>query len=360
MPYSDLTTGEQAAWNEYQTLRAISDWDGFDAAQAKRKEEARAWLVERRKEIWRQAQPKPKGDGRGWKVNNRRERHTFLRDDNLNAGAPKHEVRLPCPGKATAAEKVFIEEREGYLAFATTTPEQKQRKLDNLAWLVARRKQLYRLMKDDAANNERHKRQDRYDALCIATSHGKVYDRWKKTHNKWGVPHTTTDEGSRGRAFCVQHAKSFVGTTESPAGSNKGRHINGWQKRVLGIDVSQREKGFAWCACFTTCMAWDAGVDGSATAGVWNNIEMAKRGQGMYRGFTTDPKKARPGDHVAIGCSSCHIELVAKQPTSSGCDTVGGNTSSGPGGSQFNGGGVFNRHRTRGEIVGYLLVRFDN
>lgn len=361
MAYSHLTTGEKAHWDEYQTLRLITDWDGFDADQAKRKEDARKWLVERRKEIWRKAQKKPKGDGHGWDYQNRRERHAFLKDDNLNAGAPKHEVRLPCPGNATDAEKAYIEEREGYLAFKTTSEEQKARKLANVNWLVARRKQLHGLMQSDPGNNDRYDREKRYNALCIATGHGKAYERWDKTHNKWGVPHATTDDEGSGRAFCVKHAKSFVGTTESPSGSNKGRHINDWQKRVLGIDVAQRDKGFAWCACFTTCMAWDAGVKGAATASVFNNIELAKRGQGMYRGVTTDPSKVRPGDHVVIGCSSCHIELVAAKPSSSGCDTVGGNTAPRPGsGSEYNGGGVFTRRRTRGEIVIYLLVRFKD
>ena len=89
------------------------------------------------------------GDGNGWRHANRRDRHTFLRDQNLNAGAPKHEVRLPAPAVCTNTEKVYIEEREGYLAFASTNPEQKKRKVANLNWLVERRKRLYRLIQED-------------------------------------------------------------------------------------------------------------------------------------------------------------------------------------------------------------------
>src|SRR3954449_9771305 len=147
--YSDLTPGERAHWDEYTNLRQISGWTGFDANQNARKIAARAWLVARRKEIWKQAQPKAKGgDGQGWKVSNRRNRHTFLKDEHLNSGAPKRRVRLPAPAVCTNAEKAYIEEREGYLAFASATPEQKRRKLANQKWLVDRRRRLYKLNKD--------------------------------------------------------------------------------------------------------------------------------------------------------------------------------------------------------------------
>src|SRR6478752_7592650 len=103
--YRDLTAAEKAAWDEYTNLRQISNWPGFDANQNERKLEARLWLVERRKEIWRLAQPKSKGgDGQGWKVANRRNRHTFLKDEHLNRGAPKHRVNLPAPTACTNVE----------------------------------------------------------------------------------------------------------------------------------------------------------------------------------------------------------------------------------------------------------------
>jgi hypothetical protein len=59
--------------------------------------------------IWRAAG----GDGgKGWGNLKRRARYEFLKDANLNSGAPKHEVRLPCTGAATPTERVYIEERE--------------------------------------------------------------------------------------------------------------------------------------------------------------------------------------------------------------------------------------------------------
>jgi hypothetical protein len=109
-------------------------------------------------------------------------------------------------------------------------------------------------------------------------------------------------------------------------------------------------------------MAWDADVLGTATASVNLNIQLAKRGQGMYRAYTHDISRVHSGDHVAIGCETCHIEVVAAPPDERGCDTVGGNTSPGPGASasEYNGGCVAERRRSNHEIVGYLLVRFPD
>lgn len=341
--YSHLTTAEKAAWDEYQTLREISDWIGFDSRQQERKEDSRTWLVERRKSIWRAAQSKSKGgDGKGWNVSNRRQRHNFLKDDNLNNGAPKHEVRLPAPAVCTNAESVYIEEREGYLAFASQTPEQKQRKLDNLNWLVNRRKQLYRLIKENPTDS----RKRRYEVLCIATSTGAAYKKWDKEHNKWGVPYKPED-AKDGRAGIVAWCNKYVGTKEHPAGSNKGSpQPSGWQKRVFGSD------GVPWCACFAVCSAWDAGIKGQGTASVQLNVNLARRGQGIYRGYTTDPSRVRPGDHAVCFSTSTHVEVVMDPPY----DNIGGNTSPGTSGSQANGGGVFRRNR-HGVVVGWCLIR---
>lgn len=353
MAYSDLTEAEQATWDEYTTLRGLTDWPGFDAAQKKRKEDARAWLLDRREHIEDLALGKVDGVDKGWGLAKRRARYEFLAPANLNVGAPKHEVRLPAPASMTAAEKVYMEEREGYLAFGSQTPEQKARKQANVDWLVKRRQDLWRLMRDDPQHNKAQDRQARYNALCIATHHGTPYEKWDKTHNKWGVP-LKPPEPKSGRQFCVSHARSFIGVSEHPAGSNSGHpQPSKWQERVYGDD------GVAWCACFTTCMAWDAGVEGKATASVNLNMEMARRGQGMYRGLTTDKSKVGPGDHAVIGCGSCHIEVVEKRPMPDYTDTIGGNTAPKPGsGNEYNGGTVSDRRRSNREVVCYLLVRF--
>lgn len=350
MAYGDLTEGEQAHWNEYTNLRQISDWPGFDANQDQRKSDSRTWLQEKRKEIWRLAQPKPQGDGQGWDHANRRERYEFLKDENLNSGAPKHEVRLPCSGTATDTEKVYIEEREVYLAFSSTTDDQKARKQANVDWLVARRKDLWHLMQDDSDNNKSNDRQLRYDNLCISTHYGSAYEKWDKDHNKWGQPYSPEDSGGSSRSSCKAWLEKFLGTNEDPPNSNKGHEQpSKWQDRVYGDD------GVPWCACFAVCSSWDNGVSGSGTAGVWNNTELAKKGQGIYKGYTTDRSKLHAGDHAFIG--SDHTGVIYDRDT---METIEGNTSPGSEGSQYNGGTVAKRSRGSSYWTGYGLVRFPD
>jgi hypothetical protein len=338
--YSDLEKDERTHWDEYQTLRDISDWLGFDAAQQSRKEDARKWLVARRKQIWRLAQPKNKGgDGNGWRHRNRRDRYTFLKDEHLNSGAPKHKVRLPAPAVCTNAEKAYIEEREGYLAFASVNPQQKARKVANLTWLVERRKRLYKLIKDKPTDA----RQRRYDVLCIATHTGQAYKDWDKAHNKWGVP-IKTGPDPHSREGIVRWCNKYVGVKEHPPGSNRGEpHPSDWERRVYG------GTGVPWCACFAVCSAWDAGIKGSGTASVQLNVNLARRGQGIYRGYTTDPRRVRPGDHCAVISTSTHTEVVVDAPYM----CIGGNT--GP--SNVSNGGMVAKSNRRGKIVGYMLIR---
>lgn len=347
--YGLLTEGEQAHWNEYCNLRGIKDWPGFDAAQDQRRADSRTWLQERRAYIFDLANGNVEGQKPGWNVANRKQRYDFLADKNLNSGAPKHEVRLPCSGTATDTEKVYIEEREVYLAFGSTTDAQKARKQANVDWLVARRKSLWHLMQDDAANNKANDRQTRYDNLCIATHYGSAYEAWDKAHNKWGQPYTTQTKSQR--SACKDWLDKYVGTTENPKGTNTGTpQPSEWQRRVYGSD------GVPWCACFAVCSAWDNGVSGSGTAGVWNNTEMAKKGQGIYRGFTTDPSKVRAGDHAFKDSDHTGVIYDASKLT-----TVEGNTSgTTTEGSQWNGDLVAKKTRGAGYWTGYGLVRFPD
>jgi hypothetical protein len=350
MSYGDLTEAEQAHWNEYTNLRGISDWPGFDQAQDQRRADARAWLDERQDHIWRLAEGKIEGEQAGWDTANRAARYEFLKPSNLNAGAPKHEVRLPCPGTATDTEKVYIEEREVYLAFGSTTDEQKQRKQAQVDWLVARRKQLWHLMADDPDGNSANDRQARYDALCVATHHGSAYEAWEETHNKWGVPYSTHESGS-GRSGCKAWLDAQLGISENPPESNRGSpEPSGWQRRVYGTD------GVPWCACFAGCSSWDNGVTGPVTAGVYNNVQLAKQGQGIYRGWTTDPARVHAGDHAFRG--SDHTGVIYDRQTG---QTVEGNTSPGSEGSQYNGGCVAKRDRGFGYwTAGFGLVRYPD
>lgn len=348
MSYGDLTEGEQAHWNEYTNLRGISDWPGFDEAQDQRRADSRLWLEDRRAELWHYLNSEPIDEAAN-EENKRRERYEFLKDENLNGGAPKHEVRLPCSGTATDTEKVYIEEREVYLAFGSTTDAQKARKQANVDWLVSRRKSVWHLMQDDPDANESNDRQTRYDNLCIATHYGSAYEAWDGTHNKWGEAYTPTGSGGTGRSACKEWLDKYIGVHESPDGSNTGHEQpSKWQDRVYGSD------GVPWCACFAVCSSWDNGVSGSGTAGVYNNTDLAKKGQGIYRGYTTDPSKVHAGDHAFI--ADDHTGVIYDTDSAT---TVEGNTSA-SGGSQWNGGQVAKKSRGWGYWTGFGLVRYPD
>lgn len=347
--YGVLTEGEQAYWGEYTNLRQISDWPGFDSEQDGRKTSSRSWITSRMDYIVSLAKGEVEGEKSGWDTSNRGNRYDFL--SNLNSGAPKHEVTLPCSGTATDTEKVYIEEREVYLAFGSTDDDQKARKQANVDWLVARRKDLWHLMQDDAGNNKANDRQKRYDNLCIATHYGSAYEAWDKDHNKWGKKYSEDTSGSKsGRSKCKDWLDKYLGVHENPDGSNKGSpEPTGWQKRVYGAD------GVPWCACFAVCSSWDNGVSGSGTAGVANNVSLAKQGKGIYKGWTMDPSKVHAGDHAFIG--SDHTGVIYDRGSG---QTVEGNTSA-SGGSQWNGGQVAKKTRGWGYwSAGFGLVRYPD
>jgi hypothetical protein len=350
--YSDLTEKEQHYWDEYQTLRALTDWDAFTDAQENRKQAARDWLVNQRKEIWRCAEGKKNCDGgKGWNVNNRRARYEFLKDESLNSGEKKHEYSLPSNGM-TDTEKVYVEEREGYLMIggdgASADDDQKARKTQNSDWLVERRKKVWHLGEDEGWDEA--ERELRYKNLCIATHYGSYWDDYEKTHNKYGQEISQGNGDGGSRSACKDWLEKYLGVNENPSGSNKGSpQPSGWQNRVYGDD------GVPWCACFAVCSAWDNGVTGSGTAGVANNTSLAKQGKGIYKGYTTDHTKVHAGDHAFIGDD--HTGVIYDRDSMT---TIEGNTSPGSEGSQYNGGCVAKRQRGAGYWTGYGLVRFPD
>ena len=87
-----------------------------------------------------------------------------------------------------------------------------------------------------------------------------------------------------------------------------------------------------------------------------NNTSLAKSGQGIYRGYTTDPSKIHAGDHAFIG--SDHTGVIYDRESGV---TIEGNTSPGSEGSQYNGGCVAKRDRGWGYwTAGFGLVRYDD
>lgn len=342
--YDYLMDTEKCYWNVYTRLRELSDWPAFTDGQREAKEDARAWLVERRKTIYRDAE----AQAGGWDENNRRQRYAQLADDSLNSGSPHDLCQLPTGG-ATDTEKVKISEREMWWNQSSVDDQTKTWRTNNSSWLTSRRKQVWHLGEDEGWSE--NYREQRYDALCIATKTGQAYTDWSASHNDHTGAQNPVAGGGSSRARAVELARSYLGTSENPPESNRGNpEPSGWQDRVYGDD------GVPWCACFTTCMAWDAGAVGGSSAAVQYICSMARAHQGLFRGWTTDPANVLQGDMAVVSCETCHVGLVASSDDA--CHLIEGNTSPGTEGSQFNGGTVAEKHRSRGEIVGWALVDY--
>lgn len=343
--YDVLTDAEQAYWDIYTRLRDLSDWEGYSDAQDAIRGNARDWLVAQRKYIWRCAEGQIVGVQPGWGINQRSERYAQLKDDSLNAGSCRRVCQLPTNG-CTPNEKAGISEREMWWRVSSVDEPTKGWRQANADWATARRKQVWHLGEDEGWDEA--ERELRYDNLCIATKTGQPYDQWAATHD------TTTGAdlapvGGSSRADCVERCRKYLGITESPPESNRGPEIDGWNKRQYG------GVGVPWCASFASCMAQDAGVSGRGSAGVQVLVDDAKAGRNMMRGWTTDPAQVLRGDFAVVGCTSCHIEVVVDSDDAH--HTIGGNTSPGSSGSQYNGGGVFERHRGS-DVLGWCLVDF--
>lgn len=142
----------------------------------------------------------------------------------------------------------------------------------------------------------------------------------------------------------IEWAKSKVGVTESPAGSNWGPEIGEW------IRFTGYTGPVYWCGCF--CAFAVVKIGGAKIA---SPIRLG------YDGYIVSDALAHDNGLVAVGFSEAkagdivtytfpHIGLVDKTVGDT-LYSVEGNTSSGTSGSQSNGGGVYARTRSRSEVA---------
>lgn len=147
------------------------------------------------------------------------------------------------------------------------------------------------------------------------------------------------------RLRALDHAVSYIGTKESPPGSNRGPLIDVWL-RDAGVPP-----GNPWCMAFLRAMFAKAGVTlgGGASVGFFEQwaihnghrlVQRPLKGDVVCYRFDSDNWP----DHVAI------VERVLAlrwrgRVFSGWVQTIEGNTSPGVRGSQANGGGVYRRRR---------------
>jgi hypothetical protein len=351
--YDDLTDGEAAHWNEYTRLRALSDWPGYTDEQTQRKTAARAWLDERRAELWHHLNTEPINDAEN-KANHRRERYDQLLPDSLNAGACRTLCQLPT-GHATDAEAALISEREMWWRVQSTTDAQHDRKTQCTDALVERRKELSRLIEDDPEKNEANHRHERYTNLQVATKYGSGYDQWLDEHDA-----LTGEPLGDWRDASAKWHDAHLGITENPAGSNCDTRSDGIRASQDGCANGTWLRNQPWCGCWawSGLYAADKVQKGESwLASVASIEDYARAGKGPFKGWTTDGNKARTGDLVVLFGRGQHVGTVRSIDASS-CHTWEGNTSSSSGGSQSNGGGSYKRSRSRSsETYGYALIK---
>lgn len=177
----------------------------------------------------------------------------------------------------------------------------------------------------------------------------------------------------RGRS--LRWLSSHRGLTEDPPSSNSDHRKDGIRAaQIRCADGGSWLIGLAWCGVWQFNALKAGGVKGlgSWMASVSEIEKKARAKQGPFRGWL-GPNISRAdwehklfrADLVVLFGEGVHVAGVREAVFSRsgvflGVWTDEGNTSSGPGGSQSNGGGSFRRFRTRGEIHGFALVDFPN
>jgi hypothetical protein len=160
--------------------------------------------------------------------------------------------------------------------------------------------------------------------------------------------------GGTSRSKAVNAFLAKVGTKESPPGSNSGGIIT----------VMESFWGFGrvpWCGCsFGYHAKKFGGVSGlrSDVASVGAIEGHARRGQRPYARWTSDISGLLQGSAIIIGGPGVHVGMLVEAHSDGSADTVEGNTSFGPGGSQSNGGCIAHRRRSDGEIYGGAAMNY--
>jgi len=158
----------------------------------------------------------------------------------------------------------------------------------------------------------------------------------------------------------VKWANSHVGDHETPGRPNRGPFVDKVQ-----LDFGRWMLGQPWCGAFVGYGLRHVGGINVANDIVYtpNILTHARNGTG---GFSKLVKysDAKPGD-VAVfkfpgisNDSADHTGLVVDVKPDGTVVTVEGNTSSGSGGSQNNGGGVYKRERPKAHFAGIARPRY--
>lgn len=171
----------------------------------------------------------------------------------------------------------------------------------------------------------------------------------------------------RGKA--LRWMTAHRGITEQPPGSNSDHRKDGIRRAQL--DLGRYLVGLPWCGTWCAAALRHAGVRGVTPrlASVSAIEQDAKAKRGPFRGWVTTgdrrwAEKVLRGDLAVLFGPGIHVVMV--RSTAWHWRKLGlirtseGNTSSGDGGSQDNGGGAFTRLRRIRDVHGFALVNYPN
>lgn len=140
-------------------------------------------------------------------------------------------------------------------------------------------------------------------------------------------------------------AQSEIGYTENPPGSN----------RTKFAAEAGHMNGQPWCATFIAAIANRTGTQLASSNPYTPTMESGFKKVSMY-GYEPQVGAIAFFDFPDTKHRTQHVGIVESwDATTVTC--IEGNTSSGPSGSQDNGGGVFRRRRPRSHVVGFGYVK---
>jgi hypothetical protein len=147
----------------------------------------------------------------------------------------------------------------------------------------------------------------------------------------------------KGAAAAVSYARSKLGVTEEPLGSNRGTDVDAWT-RFCGLSPP-----VFWCGCFAAFCVVEKGGAKVLPGNLIHNERIAALAHAGQAGLHAVPvSEARAGDIVSYNFA--HIGLVVGPSKNGRLHTIEGNT--GQQGFQNNGGGVYEHTgRTTSQVL---------
>ena len=164
---------------------------------------------------------------------------------------------------------------------------------------------------------------------------------------------------TRWREKVARWHNKHVGITEQPPGSNTDQRRDGIRAAQDGCANGTWLRGQPWCGCWAWAGLHAAGVLERGAywmASVAAIENRARKGWWPFKMWTMDRTKVKRGDLVVLFGHGIHVETVRRVGRHH-LYTWGGNTSSGNGGSQSNGGGAYRRVREYSQVHGFAILR---